>query len=55
MADPVEIDFAGRLRGVLAQRFAVEAERRKVEPAALAADILEAVAKHNLFVAVLDA
>jgi hypothetical protein len=54
MTDRVEIDFDGKLRGALAARFAAEAEKRGISPADLAADIIEIVAKHNLFAAVLD-
>jgi hypothetical protein len=55
MADKAEIDFEGQLRGRLAERFRKECEKRKIEPAALAADILETVIRDDLFAAVLDA
>lgn len=50
----IEIDFEGQLRGALARRFAKEAAARQLDPAALAAVILETVIRDNLFVAVLD-
>lgn len=53
LAHPI-LDFEGQLRGELATRFAVEAERRQQSPAELAADILEAVITDDLFAAVLD-
>jgi hypothetical protein len=55
MTSRTNIEFSGELRGDLAERFRKECERRKIEPATLAADILETVIKDDLFAAVLDA
>lgn len=54
MSDTYELEFSGQMRGALAKRFAKEAEKRKISPAELAADIIEAVAEHDLFTAVLE-
>lgn len=51
---PHKIDFKGALLNELAHRFAEEAEKRGISPAALAADILETVIRDDLFAAVLD-
>lgn len=53
-ADTVELDFAGTLTGSPAKRFAIEAERRRLSPAQLAASILETVIADDLFAALLD-
>ena len=50
----IEIEFSGELSGDLADRFRRECERRKIDPATLAADILETVIRDDLFAAVLD-
>ncbi len=51
---PARIYFDGELRGDLAERFRGECERRNIDPAVLAADILETVIRDNLFAAILD-
>jgi hypothetical protein len=51
---PKVIKFDGTLRGKLAQKFYIEAQRRGRSPAELGADILETVIRDNLFAAVLD-
>ena len=54
MSDRFEIDYEGQLRGRLARILADEARKRKKEPAALMADIIELVIEDNLFAAILD-
>jgi len=51
---PHEITFKGKFMNELAQRFAEEAKKRGITPAALVADLLEAIINEDLFAAVLD-
>jgi hypothetical protein len=53
-ADRIAPDLEGQFNAALALKLGLEAERRGVSPAALTADILEAVIRDDLFAAVLD-
>lgn len=48
------LDFSGSMKGSLADRFEAEAKKRGITLAELAADIIETVARDDLFAAILD-